>query len=373
MARRPLAALPVPPMTPDWAPGLHPLVVHFPIALLVVAALADALALAARLANTRAARGLHAAAVGLFALGAVAAVAAYRTGNAASETVSVPVDALGLLNAHADAAWGLVWAAALFALVRVGVFALAPRAPRWGEAPALHAALALVGVAGLALLYQTAERGGELVYRHGIGVAAVAGAPAATPAPSADVVPDSAGAWAWVPASGDLPPTARVLVGTAESLSLTPTAAGLALAPPVPVLFTLGPPAGDLTASVDLDLSGFAGAVRLVHHVRDAQTYDFVAVERAAATPAATPTTVRLGRVVGGAETTFDTVTSAQPGRLTLSLSAVGTHFRGWAGDGPQTHGHDDAALAGTVGLSLDGSGPAIVHALTVTPVATDA
>lgn len=357
-------------MTPDWAPGLHPLVVHFPIALLVVAALVDAGAVAVRLGNGRVGRGLHAAAVGLYVLGAVAAIAAYRTGNAASETVSVPADALGLLNAHADAAWMLVWAAGLFALARVVVFAFAHRAPRGVEVPAPHAALALVGVAGLTLLYQTAERGGELVYRYGVGVTAVSGTPTALPAPSADVVPDSAGAWAWVPA-GRLPTTARVLAGTRAALTLTPSGAGLALTRPV--LFTLGPPAGDLTASVDLDLSRYAGSVRLVHHVRDAQTYDFVAVERVAATPASASTTVRLGRVVDGTETTYDTVTSAQPGRLRLSLSAVGTHFRGWAGDGPQTHGHGDAVVSGAVGLSVDGSGPAIVHALTVTPVATDA
>ena len=75
---------------------------------------------------------------------------------------------------------------------------------------------------------------------------------------------------------------------------------------------------------------------------------------------------------MGGTETIYDAVTSAQPGRLTLSLSAVGTHFRGGAGDGPQTHGHGDAAAPGAVGLSVDGVGSALVHGLTVTPVAAD-
>jgi uncharacterized membrane protein len=35
-------------LVPEWAPNVHPLVVHFPIALVIAAALADALALAVR-------------------------------------------------------------------------------------------------------------------------------------------------------------------------------------------------------------------------------------------------------------------------------------------------------------------------------------
>lgn len=61
-------------LLPEWAPNAHPLVVHFPIALVVVAAVTDAVALVVRRRAYR--------------------VAAYVTGQEASESVMVEGGAL---------------------------------------------------------------------------------------------------------------------------------------------------------------------------------------------------------------------------------------------------------------------------------------
>ena len=63
-------------MVPDWAPNVHPLVVHFPVALLAVAAFVDAVALAVRRRHP----WVRASAVGLYALGALGTAAAFLTG-----------------------------------------------------------------------------------------------------------------------------------------------------------------------------------------------------------------------------------------------------------------------------------------------------
>ena len=102
-------------MLPDWVPNVHPLVVHFPIALLLVAALVDAIALAVRKTHP----WVQTSAVGLYALGALGAAAAFLTGRDASDEVDLPAQALTTLNAHADWALYLVWFAGLYALVRV--------------------------------------------------------------------------------------------------------------------------------------------------------------------------------------------------------------------------------------------------------------
>ena len=62
-------------LTPDWAPNIHPLVVHFPIALLIAAVVVDLISL---LMHQR--KGLRDAATWLYCAGAAVAIIAYFTG-----------------------------------------------------------------------------------------------------------------------------------------------------------------------------------------------------------------------------------------------------------------------------------------------------
>lgn len=84
-------------LTPDWAPNIHPLIVHFPIAFLVMATLAD---LAGVILKGR--KSVRDFATLLYAAGAVGTVMAYMTGRNAGDTVLLPAMATVLVDEHSD-------------------------------------------------------------------------------------------------------------------------------------------------------------------------------------------------------------------------------------------------------------------------------
>lgn len=148
----------------DWTQPLHPLVVHLPIGLLASAAVVDVAGLAA---PSR--RALPNAATGLYLAGAASLVAAYLTGRADAAALAVPGPALALVDAHGTWAWRTTL---FFCALAAGRLAMMPSSPSTGRPLRLRLPLAAAGILGLALLFQTAERGGRLVYEHGVGVAA---------------------------------------------------------------------------------------------------------------------------------------------------------------------------------------------------------
>lgn len=145
--------------------SLHPLVVHFPIALLLTAAVFDAACLIFRRFLW-----LDRAATALLALGGATLGAAYLTGQRAADTAgAVTGAAQGVLAEHKDLALltlGATAAAIVMRLfvswlgrddleVHIGIFRL----------------LALILVFGVVfLLVLTAHHGGRLVFDFGIGV-----------------------------------------------------------------------------------------------------------------------------------------------------------------------------------------------------------
>ncbi|RMF51577.1 MAG: DUF2231 domain-containing protein [Bacteroidetes bacterium] len=344
-------------LLPEWAPNVHPLLVHFPIALLCTAVLLDAAGLALRTAPF-----WRRAATVLFVLGAAGAVAAFFTGRAAADSVLPPAAANPVLTEHADLALWTVWFFGIYAVVRL----VAHRFDRTAT-PAVAWALFLVGAGGLVLLYETGEHGAELVFAHGVGVRAAA-EPAAPLVLSADTtagpVPTEDGGWAWKPARAaawkarfawpEGPPealrSALVDGGPRGDVLALEAASG-------PVTFLYERPLGSLQADLAVHLDGFSGAFRFVHHWQDAQNHHFVALEDGR---------IRQGRVAGGAEEVMDEAPLASSGWLALRVVADGTHFRAYANGRLVVHGHGPAPSPGPAGLRLDGTGTVLLDHLTV-------
>jgi uncharacterized membrane protein len=148
----------------------HPQVVHFAIALLIVGVLLRVLSLFGRPAF------LGPAAATLIALGTAGAFAAVLTGEAAHGPVEQMPGLRAAVMAHEE--WG---ERARNVFVVVFVIELIGLALAWRHsrhARYVAAASALVGIVGLACLYEAAEHGGEIVYNYAGGVGIRSGDPA---------------------------------------------------------------------------------------------------------------------------------------------------------------------------------------------------
>jgi uncharacterized membrane protein len=165
----------IPPI-PAWE-GLHPLVIHFPIALLLVVPLG----LLASLVLPAARRPVIVGTFVLMALGAGSIVLATMTGEAAGEAAENTPAAKAILERHED----LAELSRNIFLALTGVYALVVLLPALMRKSAGRALQTGIGIAFLlvylasgTVLARAAHEGGRLV--HEVGVHASMGATAAT-------------------------------------------------------------------------------------------------------------------------------------------------------------------------------------------------
>jgi uncharacterized membrane protein len=145
----------------------HPQIVHFAIALLVVGVLLRLVSLIGRPAFVSPAAAL------LIFLGTGASVLAVRSGEDAHGPVERVPGARAAVVEHEE--WGERARNVFFAVAALELLGLAVR--RSPRIRFVQAASAIVGVAGLWVLYQAGEHGGRLVYSYAGGVGIRSGAP----------------------------------------------------------------------------------------------------------------------------------------------------------------------------------------------------
>ena len=398
---------------PEWAPSIHPLLIHFPIALLTIAVLFDVVALVVPAKRSE----IRAVAVALFTLGAVAALAAFFTGRAAADAVLAPAAAQTLLTDHADWAERTVWFYGLFALARLAMLWFDHK-ERLPAGKVLNLLAVVIGAGGIFLLFQTGDRGAQMVFQYGLGVQAVPQEGLEPYNPNAEheeaeeadhehapgeeheeaeeadhehapgeehdaaeeadhehapgeehdaaamvmhPVTTEDGSWSWEPGAGAqraLTERFRFFEGSPEDLNVEEQDGQLALRlEGGPVLFVTGDSLASIQGDVTLNLDRFDGSVRVVHHVRDAQNYNFLGLEDGK---------MRQGRVRDGVTEIFDEEEQAGAGWFTLRVVADGTHFRGYVNGKLVVHGHSDAPAPGPVGLRLEGSGTVLLRLIVI-------
>ena len=146
-------------LVPDWAPNIHPIIVHFPLALLSLAVFSSFLetVLAQELiSKTR---------LWLYILGTISALAAVLSGRGAGDTVNPPFKAEMTLGNHSDMAHYTLYFFIAFTAVQILLV-------RFGKPnkKLIKVLLLIVASVGLFLLYQTGDLGGKLVYKYGVGI-----------------------------------------------------------------------------------------------------------------------------------------------------------------------------------------------------------
>lgn len=143
-------------------PNIHPMVVHFPVALLSAFLLTEIAAIASG------SERLRFAATWMLCLGATGAVAAVVAGMHAAATVEHGEEVHAIIERHA--AFGMTVAALSVVLSVVRIYVL--RRP----GAYVRAAYVLASVVMVAVMMLGADRGGLMVYTHGVGVAGQGGA-----------------------------------------------------------------------------------------------------------------------------------------------------------------------------------------------------
>ena len=155
------------PPIPAWD-ALHPLVVHFPVALLLVAPI---LVLLGLVLEPKRGRGLLVAALVLMVLGTIAAWVAVGTGEAAGRLADRTPAVNAILEQHEELAETvrLVFTAltAVFAAVLFVPVALRRQLGRAASTSLLVVFLGFYAVGAL-LLANTAHNGGRLVHEQGV-------------------------------------------------------------------------------------------------------------------------------------------------------------------------------------------------------------
>lgn len=365
-------------LLPEWAPNLHPMVVHFPIAILTIAIFFDFISF---FLSRKKKWWTEEATVCLYGVGAVAAIIVYYTGTLAADSVMLPAAAQSVLTEHADWAWITIWFYGIYALLRI--------AATWWTSEThrlkFHLGFFLVSLVGLYFLFQTGDHGAQMVFKHGVGVqTAEVENPAQhghnnghsggeeTQADSADTASTSFnmqenGNWSWnieESAAAALEEHFRWVSGSAQSVNAkaveTEDGYGLSFSGDNLRAFFTSDQAYE-TEQIDyyVNMASFTGTVEFVSHVQDGNNYDFVSI--------VSDGTVKQGRMSNGEPEIFEegTTTVSQP--LFVRVVGNGTHFRGYINQKLVVHGHGEAPQPGSVGLKFNGSGTVLLQKMGLT------
>lgn len=142
---------------PTWVPNIHPLLVHFPIALLFFAAAMDFLTffVPEKWWN-------ETMTVITYVIGFISIVVVYFTGNMAAGSLHPVSPAVQhAIEQHRTWALGALWFFAIYTLLRLFLYFTGKMSQlKW------HLLLFLISFGGLFLLFKTGEYGGELVFKY---------------------------------------------------------------------------------------------------------------------------------------------------------------------------------------------------------------
>jgi len=338
-------------MIPDWIPNIHPLIVHFPIALLVLAVLFDAARLFFKQENW-----LEKATLALYTTGSLGLIASFLSGRQAVETVSITGEAIPVVASHED------WA--LYTLIYFLVFTAIRFATWWKqlEKGFVLPILVILALGGTGMLWYTGELGAKLVYKHGVAVGEVDRLQQRIENLERDLsafreesgpVVEANGSWIWRMAPGSVQVIhERFRIDESDQFTaeidredgihhLTITASGQNY-------LLLGESFSSIDGRAEINVDDFEGEFALVHHYQNPDTHQYLRL---------IGSQLHQGQMRNGSDNVLGSGSVASNGWFTLRVTASGQHFYGYHNGRTIVHTHEDEMQPGTTGIAISGEG----------------
>lgn len=337
---------------PDWVPNIHPILVHFPIALLL---LAPAFEIGMSLLKKRH-ETVQVVNV-LYLLAGLSVVLVFATGKIAADSVNIPSNAYTTLSIHANLALYTLIIAVINGVLRGWL--LFHRSEKFtGTWFGI-----LAGIMTVLVMVPTADKGAKLVFGHGVGVLVeqidnnieansqndhenqydelnqAVRDPLVWSASMLEVR-DIKSSFDWFLADPDELNTSLVqdTVGLVLSLHYEEQES----------IFLLNPTLGDVEVQATLNRDQFKGVVRIIHHFSSVLNYDFLEVN---------DSKIEQGRLTDGKVNIFDSDDRGLTGWGNIKVVSSKGHFRGYLNQELLTHGHGSDSQSGRFGVYIEGSG----------------
>lgn len=337
-------------LVPEWAPNIHPMIIHFPLVLLILAVILDCAGFILSKSDW-----IRKSALLLYALGTIAAVVAVITGNAASDSIEIPSIAFPAINAHADWARITLWFFIIYTIVRLSVGIFFKSLKKVYILPII-----LVGFLGIYFLYQTGDHGAQLVFGYGLGTGNLTTQTRQkTDSESKEQISDSTfivdkdGSWKLTAGDGVikvLTEKFKWIEGSVEDFApmFDPDESVLMFHQVERGFFVYNKKIDGVQITAKINIEDFVGTLELVHHFVDKNNYDFLDLKDGE---------ISLSRKSNGENKIFEKDKFKNNGWLEIKVVSQGSHFRGYINDKLIVHGHGNKPESGSVGIRFHGVG----------------
>ncbi len=330
-------------LIPEWAPNVHPLLVHFPLVLLLGAILVQIGEFFIPWLKQNSWITTLA-----YGLGWISGIVTYFAGKAAADSVTVADNVIPALSRHADLATQTIAVFGAVLLIRI-IFHFATQTYRiW-----INVLAFIIALIGGNRLVETGEHGAMLVYRYGVGTQKqVVREEAALPTDNMISVNDDG--WSWIDV-GVLPKTNETdftwIGGSQSWTKVLSDENSLSEGETVTLLSKRS--MDNMVGTADLDLEGFNGKVELLFHYKNDKNYDFLSLGTG---------TVKIGRMEKGTEKVFESGAYGNVDDVELKLIANGHHLRGYLNNKLMVHAHAEAGPEAETGIRISGPGRVHLH-----------